>query len=200
MDNREFCNEVWAFDCSEQKWYPISPARATPAPRIEPAVAFDGANNRMIVFGGYGDHHFNDVWALDLTMVSEVWNVLTTTGAPSPRTGLRAIIDAENNRFIFFGGNNGQVTYNETWSLNLNSLSWSLLQPAGTLPSPRWAHSAVYDSKQPQTLPVFQYMCMSSYLLQASFLLRFLIFREDSLLPSLRAKEVLAITTPNGMV
>lgn len=146
-DGRTF-NDAWAFDVVNETWTRLSPSGVVPAVRIMAAAAYDHAGNRMIVFGGGGElgPQYNDVWAMDLSVGAEAWNLLSTSGTPpSPRTSATAIVDEYNNRLIVFGGEAGAGGMDTTYSLDLNTLIWSQLYPSGTAPCPRFEHSAIYD-------------------------------------------------------
>lgn len=68
-------NEAWAFDLWTNEWTQLSPSGTPPSARAGSAGIYDGANDRMIVFGGSDGAVRNDVWALE-----GLSN--TTTGAP----------------------------------------------------------------------------------------------------------------------
>jgi hypothetical protein len=104
----------------------------------------------MVVFGGFGGFNpspfsFNDVWALSLAG-SPTWTQLTPAGTPpSARYGHSAIYDPVGDRMVVFGGYNGSMI-NDVWALSLaGSPTWTRLTPAGTLPSVRYGHTAIYD-------------------------------------------------------
>ena len=145
----QFFNDVWSLDFNMEVWKLITPPEPLPSPRIMGSVAHDQAGNRMVLFGGglagYNPY-CNDVWSLDLTMGSEEWTEITPSGTPPlPRGSVTPIIDPINNRLIIFGGEDGSVANNEVWSLDFNTLTWTELNPSGTLPATRFAYCAVYD-------------------------------------------------------
>jgi hypothetical protein len=57
---------------------------------------------------------------------------------------MSAVFDPVRRHLIFFGGYDGSNNngLNDVWELSLSSMTWTQL-PTG--PSPRWAHSAIYD-------------------------------------------------------
>jgi hypothetical protein len=146
-DGRVF-NDTWTFDPNNEAWDKVSTSGTTPTERIMAAAAYDQTGHRMIIFGGGGElgPRYNDAWALDLTVGAEAWSLLSTSGTPpSPRTSATAVVDELNNRLIVFGGEAGAGGMNTTYSLSLNTLTWSQLFPWGTAPCPRFEHSAIYD-------------------------------------------------------
>ncbi len=147
MPGGQYLNDIWALDADEETWHLIEPLGQAPPPRFEAAAAYHSLGSQMIVFGGRaGETYYNDVWSLDLTPGSETWTQLFPSGTPpSPRTCAKAVIDPINNRMVFFGGSTATNGFNETWSLDLSTLTWSLLSPSGTIPDARFAHCAIYE-------------------------------------------------------
>lgn len=147
MPGGQYFNDVWSLDLNDEVWHLVEPSGPAPSPRIEAAAVYNPVGNEMIIFGGRaGDSYYNDIWSLDLTMGSEAWTQLSPIGTPpSPRTCAKTIIDPINNRMIMFGGSTITSGFDETWSLDLNTLTWSLLNPSGTPPAARFAHCAIYE-------------------------------------------------------
>jgi hypothetical protein len=58
-------NEVWVYDLWTDAWTQLAPAGTPPSGRFGSAGIYDGANDRMIVFGGNDGFNQNDVWALE---------------------------------------------------------------------------------------------------------------------------------------
>ncbi len=144
-------DEIWAFNPALETWQQIPVSPPSPPPRRNPALAYRPNTNEMFMFGGRTAYtFFNDVWVLDLTPGSEHWTQLTPSGTPPcPRTEITGIYDAVNDRLIFFGGDiDNSIRVNETWQLDLNTMTWSMLNPAGTLPLARSAYAAVHDAAQ----------------------------------------------------
>ncbi len=144
-------NDVWSFDLGTGAWEFMDLSEPLPAPRHDASTVYDALENRMILFGGWNGltwTFYNDVWALDL-LGSEEWTQLMPSGTPpSIRAATNAVIDPVNKRMVLFGGADGTYGYNDTWSLDLNTLTWLRLSPSGTLPPARFAHATVYDSAE----------------------------------------------------
>jgi hypothetical protein len=148
MPGGQVFNDVWALDTEDEAWRMIEPSGSAPAARIDPAAIFNAAGNEMLIFGGRDDYYnyFNDLWSLSLTPGSEAWTQLNPSGTPpSPRLGAKAVVDPVNNRMIMFGGTTNVSGFDETWALDLNTYTWSLLNPTGIKPPARQAHCAIYD-------------------------------------------------------
>lgn len=123
----------------------IQPLPDGPSQREDHSAIYDSEHNEAIFFGGGGpDSCLNDVWRLRLSDLS--WTQVSVTGnIPSARQGHSAIYDPVNRRMLIFAGANPYYIFNDLHSLDLNSYTWSELLPSGTLPSPRWNHSSVYN-------------------------------------------------------
>lgn len=136
-------------------WTQLSPTGSLPPARIEHSAVYDSKSNRMIIFGGSGVFsNLNDVWVLtnaNGTGGTTSWIQLSPTGTPpAQREGHTAVYDSYHNWMIVFGGYDGSNYLNDTWILtNANGLTgtpaWIQLLPAGTFPTARAEHSAVYD-------------------------------------------------------
>jgi hypothetical protein len=137
-----------------------------PQARAGHSSVYDAVNNLLLAFGGhlafFGSDQ-NDTRTLSNAngLVSpSTWTTLATVGGPPPiRDEHTAVYDQANNRMTIFAGHRLVSTccpyvisdYNDTWVLsNANGSggtpTWTQLSPAGTLPSVRSGHSAVYDS------------------------------------------------------
>jgi hypothetical protein len=57
-------NEAWVFDLWTNKWTQLSPSGTPPTPRAGSAAIYDGAHDRMIIFGGIDTAPRNHVWSL----------------------------------------------------------------------------------------------------------------------------------------
>lgn len=122
-------------------------------------AVYDQSTNTMIVFAGLAaDVAFQDTNAVLLNAPatgSGLWTILIadgTAGSPPARDSHTAVYDSVNNRMIIYGGESfatGAV-FNDIWVLsNANGQggtpTWTQLSPAGTAPSAREQHTAVYD-------------------------------------------------------
>jgi Kelch motif protein/galactose oxidase-like protein len=76
------------------------------------------------------------------------WRQLSPLGDPMPpRLQAAAVYDPVRDRVIVIGGDSGVgALLNDAWALNLSGDStWGELHPTGTPPSPRRAHTVIYD-------------------------------------------------------
>lgn len=138
-------------------WHSLNPVHK-PTPRNSHSVVAWGGN--MVLFGGFshiirngtvhcnsaedGCSWYNDVWFYS-TLTSQ-WLEQTITGdKPSPRSEHTANVIGD---FMYVHGGQQQTgplswgIASDTWALNLRTLKWSVLVPAGDEPRPRRHHSS----------------------------------------------------------
>lgn len=143
-------------------WITLAPMGSLPPIREHAAVAYDRANNRMIMFGGGLNaggafQEKNDVWVLtngNGLGGPSAWTELAPAGSPPPaRAFPSADYDPVTNQLIVFGGYKDLPNeyFNDVWILtNANGLGgipeWIQLSPGGSLPPERTAHSSAYSS------------------------------------------------------
>jgi len=138
-------NDVWVLSLAGTlAWTQLTPSGIPPIARYEHSAIYDPVRDRMVVFGGYSGSVLKDVWALSFADMP-AWAMLTTDTPPSPRHSHTAICDPVRDRMVVFGGNDGSGGHNEVWALGLGTSIWAGLMPTGTPPSPRHAHTAIYD-------------------------------------------------------
>jgi len=82
-------NEAWAFDLATDTWSLLTPGGTAPSARDGAVAIYDGALDRLVVFGGEDTGRLNDVWALEhLTPSAGVGNgparALELRAAPNP--------------------------------------------------------------------------------------------------------------------
>ena len=134
-------------------WSPVTTIGTRPSARSFHCAVLDSARRRVLVFGGWdGRNILNDVYELrfDLSPTPS-WQRLTPAGTPPVgRDAAAAVYDPVGDRMIVFGGNCPAGRLNDVWSLERggDSNRWVQLVPKGTPPSPRWFHSAIYDSRR----------------------------------------------------
>ena len=66
------------------------------------------------------------------------------TGGPSPRQDHTWTVDQANQVAYLFGGNTADGASNELWAFDMATGSWTLLNPGGDLPDPRFGHTSVF--------------------------------------------------------
>ena len=138
--------DTWLYDPANNTWTDANP-RSSPPPRGAAAMAFDERSGRCVLFGGADMKsgwwiYRDDAWAYDL--VNNSWIQIPT--GPSARTS-SAVYDRVAGRVRLFGGYDGRMLYNDSWTYDYAAASWMLETQAGA-PSPRSSHALAFDSKR----------------------------------------------------
>src|SRR2546427_652082 len=87
-----------------------------PEPRMGPAMAYDAARGRVVLFGGSGaSGPLGDTWEWDGTS----WSQVPSSG-PSVRSGHAMAYDTVRGHVVLFGGTLGHsgVYFGDTWQWN----------------------------------------------------------------------------------
>lgn len=134
-------------------WSPV--AVTGPGPRHSPQWGYDPANQRMLIFGGYGFHlptsyageYLYDVWQLKLDGTPS-WSELVASGPhPTGRLAGASIYDPLRQRFVVFGGTVGATV--DVFTLDLTSAAtWSILSVEGEPPLAGYGMTTIYDPKR----------------------------------------------------
>ncbi len=116
------------------------------ASQIADRCAVDEAGQRVYRFGGRHEVYVNTVSRLTLTP-SPLWTDIPASGtAPAGREEETLIYDSGRNQLIVFGGRTGATFLGDVWKLSLTGTpTWQQLSPAGSPPSARSGHAAIYD-------------------------------------------------------
>ncbi len=122
---------TWSWDGRSWQRLPVE----NPPARTEGRIAFDSVNQRLILFGGFGDNQFlNDTWAFD----GKGWRQLSLAHAPSARYGHVLFYDVSRGSIILFGGvGPGNTFYGDTWELKLSGYTLDLGPAATPSATPR---------------------------------------------------------------
>ena len=132
------------------QWTKLS-LNISPPAREGPGMAFDGATNTVVMFGGssglFGDCcDLNDTWIWN--GAASTWTQITTPGPPGRRfDGDGMAYDPATKKVVLFGGNTqGNTTYlGDTWTWDGVAQTWTPMSPA-TSPSARAGHGMATDA------------------------------------------------------
>jgi hypothetical protein len=158
-------DDAWelALDDANRNWRLLPATGWRPAPRRLHGAALDAARDRLVVFGGFDGGYRNDLLATSLgdSLGSPLeWSPLAAGGTPpSPRADFSLVADPVQDRLVLFGGMDGvsppAQRVGDLWQLTLaGTPQWSPLAAAGTPPTARSGHRAVYDSARGRMLVV----------------------------------------------
>ncbi|XP_035824341.1 kelch domain-containing protein 4 isoform X2 [Aplysia californica] len=137
-------NDLFVYQIRKQEWLKVSVPNAPPPRSAHQAVVVSQQNGQMWLFGGeFSSHsqaqfyHYKDLWVLHLK--EKRWEQVKAPGGPSARSGHRMM--ALKKQILVFGGFHDNTRdykyFNDVYSFNLETYTWSLLKPSGTGPSPR---------------------------------------------------------------
>ncbi len=128
----------YAFPCG---WWEEA-STTGPAPRADPAMAYDPVRQRTVLFGGQDvpdDVYFNDTWEWD----GAEWELKSTTGPP-PRRGAGMTYDPELGAIVLYGGGDlGATKYSDFWVWD--GATWTELDAAAP-PGERFSVHLAYDT------------------------------------------------------
>ena len=144
--------EVWELRLGDNPtWNQLAVANG-PGERSNTQWGYDRANNRVLLFGGYGRHYpgsplayLDDVWQLSLDG-TPTWTELFPTGtAPSGRLCGASVYDPFRLRFVGFGGTQGGLPV-DTWELDLSGApEWKPVETNGQSPPGSYGMASIYD-------------------------------------------------------
>ncbi|MEM8908341.1 MAG: kelch repeat-containing protein [Bacteroidota bacterium] len=131
---------------SAQTWTSLSTSGNIPA-RANASMIYHPTENALYVFGGRTQAGFqHDLWKLDLA--TNVWSEVATQGtAPVVRHTQNAVFDESQNQMLLFSGQ-GNGLYNDIWSFDFNTLTWTERSPnvnGPGLPQKRYGTVSVFD-------------------------------------------------------
>lgn len=149
--------DVWSLrdDGGSWAWGLLPTSGAAPSPRRGHTAVWDPETRQMLVFGGLDGGGFrNDLWSLAWSGGTWTWTEVSAAGpAPSPREEHTAVWDAEGQRMLVFGGDDGALR-NDAWALSRTGATWTwaALSPEGVAPTARREHAAAWDPTHHQML------------------------------------------------
>lgn len=134
---------------------------SSPASRYGAALAYDAANNRMVLFGGCGlTCPLGDTWFFQETPTYN-WTQCTTgtcsgASAPPARWGAAITYDVATKTLIMFGGCGATCPLGDTWAFGISSLvnKYWFAPLMGTSPPARF--DAVLADQPPGNNPVLE--------------------------------------------
>jgi Kelch motif protein/galactose oxidase-like protein/flagellar hook capping protein FlgD len=151
-------NDTWTLPLTDNGvWAPLTVQGPTPSARQGAAMAYDVVRDQVLMFGGNsGATCNNELWRLT-PAGTPAWSQLTPLGTPpGPREGARIWYDRARDRLVLVGGHQtsseGEIWYNDVWSLSLATLTWQRWNLTGAAPGGRAGHLLVYDSKRDRLL------------------------------------------------
>ena len=142
--------DTWSFDLGRNTWTNLNPG-TRPSPRYRSAMAYDAQSDRVVLFGGTADGKtvFADTWTYDLE--TNTWTNMNPAIRPPARYRHAMAYDAKSDRVILFGGNDNTTDLGDTWAYDVNTNTWTNLNPP-TSPGGRSYPAMAYDSESDRTI------------------------------------------------
>ncbi len=135
-------DETWVYDLASDTWTQMNPT-TKPSARFLHAMAYDSANNKVVLFGGDDSSGRDDeTWVYDVA--SDTWTQMNPATKPSARDEHAMAYDSANNKVVLFGGDDLSGRDDETWVYDVASDTWTQMNPA-TRPLARKRHCMAYD-------------------------------------------------------
>jgi len=136
---KKFYNDMFVLKAAGAEWVELKPAGRVPSPRSGHSMVWDGAD-RLVCFGGAAATTTDSALAVYSISRNE-WTAVQAQGqAPTPRTRHSAVMLGHSSMLVFGGCNSAGVFFNDVYLLNLDSWTWSRLQPLNPPPPPRYHH------------------------------------------------------------
>src|SRR5215470_16682428 len=127
--------DTWTYRLSSNTWTKVTPAVSPPA-RQGHQLVYDGANKRVILFGGFdatSGTYFNDLWIYSVT--ANTWSMVLPAVSPPGRRMAAMVYDPVQQRTVLFGGQ-GPEALADVWVLQLTQSASGTSTPALTSLSP----------------------------------------------------------------
>ena len=122
-------------------WTRLAPQVSPPA-RVDPAMAFDAANDTTVLFGGRsGSTLLGDTW----TWNGSTWTAQDPANSPQPLESASMAYDSAGNRILLFGGIGANGASGQTWAWDGSTWTQLAVAPPSS-PSPRYSASMVADA------------------------------------------------------
>jgi hypothetical protein len=128
---------------SADRWSAVAPGRS-PSARSDFALAADPTSGIAILFGGLvnltTNQTTNDTWQFGFG--NDSWFNASRPVAPDPREDPAFAVDPSDGIALLYGGwsanpgGTGEITYSDTWELNLGTHVWTRVALGGRSPGP----------------------------------------------------------------
>jgi N-acetylneuraminic acid mutarotase len=141
-DSAGLRNDLWSYNITLNNWTKRSDR---PAARDGHAMVYDSAWSNIVLFGGWNSGTcFNDTWTYNVT--ANTWKEMHPPLAPEPRVNHAMVYDEMRHETILFSGLYGSDRWQDTWTYNQTTDTWTDKAPAA-MPPPRAFHAMAYDRK-----------------------------------------------------
>ncbi|MBI5481754.1 MAG: hypothetical protein HY906_23055, partial [Deltaproteobacteria bacterium] len=139
----EYSQATWYWNGAA--WIDVCPTGCSPIPahRSHHAMAYEQANQRVIMYGASQVSGSADTWALKWGGTEYAWSQISGATQPGLRYGHTMASDPSGSApLLLFGGVSGSVPLNDTWGWN--GSGWTQLTTTGQPPEPRLGASLAF--------------------------------------------------------
>lgn len=137
-------NDLFFYNIKKSQWAILHCPEKPPPRCSHQAVAVSQKGGQMWMFGGEfasptrsNFYHYKDLWVFHIA--EKKWEQVKAPGAPTSRSGHRMV--ASHKRLVIFGGFHESVNdykyFNDVHVFDLETYTWSKIEPVGKCPSPR---------------------------------------------------------------
>lgn len=131
-------NDLWSISIASDgqivaPWSQLPCAGDVPQPRDAASFAYDAANNRLVLFGGFATTFERDLLTYDLTTLS--WSRWNTPLGPSKRQLAFGV--CHQHYFLTVLGNDGKAALSQVCQLSMPDSKWCLVPFEGDEIEPR---------------------------------------------------------------
>jgi len=148
MDNGRF-HDTRVYDLTQQRWFDRTPEGSLPVDRCLHDCFWTAASG-LLLYGGQttGVKALGDLWSFDPQARS--WT--QRANPPLPARQLYALAAFQDQAYFFGGGDIDGGYLNDLWRLDLPTLGWSELAPAGDGPVARSGATLIADTERSRLL------------------------------------------------
>ena len=101
-------NDLWSYRPATNAWVLLHPGGSMPEARVSPGAVWDGARDRMLIFGGCcvpmdsltADQPRSDLWSYE--PANDLWSELRTSGTPAADYANSAVWDPDDGQMLVF--------------------------------------------------------------------------------------------------
>lgn len=148
QDNNVVNSDVWVLDLDPasstfETWKQLAVTGDAPRARYDHVAAYDAAENRMVLFGGWDrvdKELLDDTWALRFD--TSDWEHIKVKSRPSARRHAVSTLDTSRAWWILQGGFDANGYVNDVWAFDFAADGWLNITPG---PQPRIDHAIVFD-------------------------------------------------------
>lgn len=146
-----YTDETWSYNYNTNNWTKMFPS-VKPEARESHAMAYDAADDRMIMFGGncVSTGFSNETWSYNYN--TNNWTKMFPSNKMAVRYGPAMTYDPRYEQVIMVGGYFQPPSYaDDTWFYNFKTNNWTKMYPSSR-PDGRMNYAIAYDNESQRTI------------------------------------------------